>query len=863
MKRIEVLLYCLFVFVTIYSQSTNNYSAVNPALFLHQKDDIYINPPGKVENGKNIISPLPSQYPWESRLENAMPNVLKDNSGNLSIYISSFIAFAEKPPSKVGALVYTNNTTNLKNWIRPDAGLYWYNSAGSTADEKISSNHIPGYQPTNIVAVDIESLGIYDDTEVTIKPIKLIYLPQRESANIMLAGYEMEKSFNDKGILQGFSTMKMDRVEQQKKFTFKFINGDTHMNYLKQNGDYYYVSRLNAKRSYLKPGESLPLNPDIRKRYRRETITKIGPQLVTKNVDFDIALDMSTSQWEPYSMQPFRLPSFQKDIWWGLVTMFGTEGDVTVQHKQRTELAISNDGVHWRYLKPGIPFLDNGTDPSSDDYGCINIAKPVVGSKFSSDSTTLYYFYAASNVRHILGRNPGISLATGKYGKLAGLKAGSDVKVFNSMEPSKHGVTSANMPNFSISKAFHLEGEFYPHILGDITEDPRGKSLTQLSSYVAMTMFAYSPEAPGGIGDFLGGTLGSSKKGTNIISDNYEAIGFVKNGIDGMTKEHLLRYLKSYSDTHISEIISIKNFIEIPVVLQAYVKNATFYGIQFRNNSADDTFSLNITEGSKFKVNRVWEYIPTTPSTPCHTEDFSSIRKLPNEKTPVDRETGAIAMKVLPKQGSREQTVLRMYGDNNNNMGIYYTPAGSFQFRLMKDGLSFALMDIAPPTGKTFSGKEVVITLESTKKALRKHGIQFNEDANVFRVACSNIGFDKAVQQPILWNWKHVEGSITPADSANARGFAYLVFSGFIAQMSKISVGGSNAVCDFPFDGSIYQLQISEKLPSGSSDFWDVTTQKRKQGHEVSSAIEGKQQRRNFVFRPPNPVRKEEYLNVN
>ena len=68
---------------------------------------------------------------------------------------------------------------------------------------------------------------------------------------------------------------------------------------------------------------------------------------------------MSTLRWEPYSMQPVRLPDFEKDIWWGLVTMFGTEGDVEVQHKQRTELAISNDGINWKYLKPGIPFLDN------------------------------------------------------------------------------------------------------------------------------------------------------------------------------------------------------------------------------------------------------------------------------------------------------------------------------------------------------------------------------------------------------------------------------------------------------------------------------------------------------------------------
>ena len=74
------------------------------------------------------------------------------------------------------------------------------------------------------------------------------------------------------------------------------------MNYFKHNGKYYFVSRLNGKRSALKQGETLPLRPDARKRYRRETVTEIGPQLVSKNVDFTIALDMSTLRWEPYSM---------------------------------------------------------------------------------------------------------------------------------------------------------------------------------------------------------------------------------------------------------------------------------------------------------------------------------------------------------------------------------------------------------------------------------------------------------------------------------------------------------------------------------------------------------------------------------
>ena len=156
------------------------------------------------------------------------------------------------------------------------------------------------------------------------------------------------------------------------------------MGILKEENTYYFVSRVNAKRSYLTPEEHLPLKPDSRKRYRRETVTPIGPDFVSQHVTLNVALDMSTPQWEPYSMQPFQMPGFEDDIWYGLVTMFGTEGDPDVAAKQRTELAISNDGFHWKYLKPGYPFLDNGTDPNSDDYGCINIAIPVNNTKYSS-----------------------------------------------------------------------------------------------------------------------------------------------------------------------------------------------------------------------------------------------------------------------------------------------------------------------------------------------------------------------------------------------------------------------------------------------------------------------------------------------
>lgn len=820
MNRFLILFLYLCCSVYVSSQNEQKFSAVNPALFLYTADDVYLKPLTKYDNGKNIIKPNPTLYPWETYLENGMPNIIRDGTGNLSIYISSWVAYSSTPPSKMGVMVYTNNTNNVKNWQRPEAGLYWYNPSGATGDDKISSVYRSGYKPTNIVAVDVESFGIYDDYEITNKPIKLIYLPQRESHNKMLAGYEMDKTFTEKGVLQGFTTMKTDRVANQKQFTFKFINGDTHMNYLKQNGKYYFVSRLNGKRSVLQPGETLPLKPDRRKRYRRETITEIGPQLQSKSVDFNIALDMSTLQWEPYSMQPVRLPGFEHDIWWGLVTMFGTEGDEQVQHKQRTELAISNDGINWRYLKPGIPFLDNGTDPQSDDYGCINIGKPVLNTRFSSNPLDVYYFYAASNIRHVAGRNPGISLAIGKYGKMAGLKVENTSKNFYSMIPATNGISVDDMPKFSMYNAFREGSSFFPYILADVTDDPRGKTLTQLNSYAAVVMYSYNAGGEHGKGAFLGGTLGSSVEGTHTISDNYEAVPFTSQGKDGNTKYFLLEYLKNYSKAHPQEIVSIKDFPEFPVVVQASVKNAVLYGIKFDRGVGATQIALDLTDPSNCNKGNIWSYKPPIPSSPCYTENFNNKVRLPNQKLPVEKNVGSIAVRLTPVANSNLQTVVRMYNNDDNDLGIYYDSNGAFRYEMKKDGIPFASMLISPPSGKTFANREVMLTFEAVKTGNRKYAKSQKEESAIFRVACPSIGFDQAVQQDILWNWKHATGSVTPADSANARGNAYLEISSFVAGMDKITVGAKNSACSDPFRGNIGQVEVADKLPAGSSDFW-------------------------------------------
>lgn len=857
MKKI-IILWCFFTSLFVFAQNEQKYSAVNPALFLYSTEDVYVNPPTKYNNGKNIISPDPTHYPWEERLENGMPNVLKDNDGNLSIYISSFIAFSPVPYSKVGVMAFVNKTNQLDNWERPNAGLYWYNPNGKTSDEKISPTAGQGYIPSNIVAVDMESFGIYEDTEVADKPIKLIYLPQRESGNKMIAGYEMSRTFNSMGILQDFSKMKTDRVTQQKKFLFKFINGDTHMGYIKKDGIYYFVSRLNAKRSSLKKGENPPFEKDPRVRYRRETITKIGSQITSKEVDFDIALDMSTFEWEPYSLQPFQLPGFSKDVWWGLVTMYGSADIADVANKQRTELAISCNGVDWKYLKPGVPFLDNGSNPASDDHGCINVGRPVMGVKFAQNPLDQYYFYAASKLPHITGRNPGISLAVGKYGKIAGLHSGGTEKVFYSVNPVANPIVTVNdMPKFSISNAFSHGAEFYPYILGDITDDPRGKTLTQMKSYVALLLYAFDSSKAQGKGAYLGGTLGSSKQGTTSVSDDYEAVGFIMGGVDGTTKNAILNYLRAYSGAHPSEIVSIKNFPDIPVVLEGRVKNATFYGIKFKDNANSDHFALDVTAASGFHKNDYWSYVPDDPQHPCHTESFANVKTLPNQKLPVNRETGSIALKVTPKSNTNLQTIMRMYGDDNNDIAVYYNPSGNLQYLMRMHGSPFVSMVIIPPSGKSFNGHETVITIEAVKKTDQKYGKMANsEETAVFRVSCPAIGVNSTVQQSVIWNWRHASGNITPSDSANARAFAYLDFASFVAGMDKITIGGKNENCDIPFMGSINRVEVAEKLPAGSSDFWG---EPKSESQKVVTENENLTQD-NVIAVYPNPVKRKEPL---
>ena len=839
------------------SAQDRHFSAINPVLFSYTTEDVFINPPQKYNNGTHLLSPDPQRFPWEQRLENGMPNTLVDGNGNVSIYFSSFLIFSPTPPSKVGVMVFTNTTSNLMSWIRPNAGLYWYNPAGTTADEKISTVYKSGYQNTNLVAVDIESLGIYDDGTSS-KPVKLIYMPQREFQYKYLGAYEMDRSFTSDGILSGFTDLKNNRLKNQKVFTFRNINADTHMNWMEHNGKYLFSSRVNSRRSALKPGETPPFTTDPRKRFRRSTITEVGDQITSKTLDFNVVLDYSTKQWEPYGMQPFRLPGFEKDVWLGLVTMYGVEGYSSIEKRQRTELAISNNGKDWYYLKPGVPFLDNGSNPQSDDFGCINIATPVYNTKFHAGRNLKdpFFFYASSRIKHEEGRNPGISLATAKYGKLAGLKATS-VKVFYSMTPLNcPGLTTSDMPQFSIKNAFAIDAQFFPYILGDITDDPTGKKLEELNSFVGVRMLTYNPNDTHGLGHYLGGTFGSSVLGTHTVSDDYMAVGLVSDGINGITKEGILKYLKACSDLDPTRIISFKEFNDIPVVFETEMKNATFYGIKFIE-SGDKSVSMNTDKANEYKPFSVWNFKPLTPLlSDCFVDDFSQNKRTPNQVLPTQMESGSFAIKVNPVNSTLNQTIIRMFGDNENYISMDYLTNGSFRYHLVKEGTDYLNMQIAPPTGKTFQGKDVVVTIETVKQGDKKYDKIYKEETTIMRVNCPNLNFEEILSQDIIWNFRR--DTPTPVDSSYARGYAYLPFSAFVGNMNKIVIGGSSESCENKFTGPIYQVEIAEKLPTGSSDFWNNTTTRSLQFidvdiDEVSDS---------YVKIYPNPVRKDGILTV-
>ena len=810
-------IYILLLAHTTVAQD-QNYTAVNPLLFSYSDSDVCIRPPQKYADGKQIMSPDSFKYPWETRLDNGMPNAIVDKHGNVAVYFSSFLVYSPTPPSKVGAMVFVNRTENYKTWERPDAGLYWYNQNGKTAEEKISSTYQSEFQPTNIVAVDIESLGIYDDGVIG-HQIQTIYKPQRDFHYQYVAAYPMNRSFTEDVVLEDFSHMKADRLQHQSVFTFKQVSADTHMNWMLDKGSYYFTSRLNSRRSVLKEGETPPFTKDPRPLYRRSLLACVGEQVETKNLDYDIILDNSTLEWEPYSMQPFRMPGFGKDIWFGLVTMFGKLGYPDTEKKQRVELAVSDNGTKWHYLKPGVPFIDNGADPKSDDFGCINVATPIYDSKMHGDNGDMPFFlYASANARHVEGRNSGISLAMSKYGKIAGIVAGDEEKAFYSVTPETFpGLRATAMPQLSVGNAFALNSHFLPKILGDITDDPRESSISDLNSYAQLTIHAYNKNAEHGLGMYLGSSLGSSVEHTHEISDEFESVGIIDQFGYSKSKEYLLTYLRLMSAGQPQRIISFKD-VYIPVVIETKLKNAKLYGVKFAA-ATDKSVSVDFSDAASHVPKQLWTYTPDiAQDNDCHIEKFADKRHYPNMLNPTNMTEGSVAVEMAPVKRNTRQTVFSILKDNNNCLGLSLLADGSIQYLLKKDGDEYVKLVAKPPSGKDFYGKTVTVTVEAVKNKDRKYRKDYKEEVTIMRVSCPAIGYAGIETQPTIWNSRAAQP--TKEDSCHARTMAYLPFSSIVGGMDKIVVGGSNEACADKFFGAIAKVEIADKLPTGSSDFW-------------------------------------------
>ena len=89
-------IYILLLAHTTVAQD-QNYTAVNPLLFSYSDSDVCIRPPQKYADGKQIMSPDSFKYPWETRLDNGMPNAIVDKHGNVAVYFSSFLGSPVKP----------------------------------------------------------------------------------------------------------------------------------------------------------------------------------------------------------------------------------------------------------------------------------------------------------------------------------------------------------------------------------------------------------------------------------------------------------------------------------------------------------------------------------------------------------------------------------------------------------------------------------------------------------------------------------------------------------------------------------------------------------------------------------------------
>ena len=198
-------------------------------------------------------------------------------------------------------------------------------------------------------------------------------------------------------------------------------------------------------------------------------------------------------------------------------------------------------------------------------------------------------------------------------------------------------------------------------------------------------------------------------QGTKTISNKYERVGFIYNGIDRSTKYGVFEYLKSLSKKTPNKIISIKELGSVPVVVETMLRNSNIYGTEFRVGNKAPEPPLVLAQATHYVPQNLYNYQNTTPNT-YHSENFSGQGNAANALTPVNRETGTVAISAVPNSDSGKQMLLNIYALNNNNsIEIYYENRKIF-YTLTKDGGPFAQMEIEPAPGQTFVNHEIIVT---------------------------------------------------------------------------------------------------------------------------------------------------------
>ncbi|MYD97470.1 MAG: hypothetical protein F4X98_08805 [Gammaproteobacteria bacterium] len=321
--------------------------------------------------------------PWETRFDNLYANVIYDDEEQLyKCWYSPFIVDHSSkgmtseqrrqvkyraPHNREMGICYATSKDGL-TWIKPELGLVEY--GGSKANNILWR----GGGNTRALQAGPHGAGIVKDRR---DPD-----PARRY-----------KAFLKSEILSvAFSA---DGIHWESAIACPEANsaGDTHNNafWAPTLGKYVGMTRQWRR------------NP-----YRRQVAR-------TSSVDFvdwektDVALEGLDENHQAYAMPVF----FHGGIYVGLLSIHDQDAD-----RVWVELTWSPDTEEWHRVLPGTPFIPNGGDQGSYDWGCVYAAACPV---FLEDEIRLYY--GGSDGLHTSWRNGFFCLATLRPDGFAGYKA--------------------------------------------------------------------------------------------------------------------------------------------------------------------------------------------------------------------------------------------------------------------------------------------------------------------------------------------------------------------------------------------------------------------------------------------------------